>query len=116
MSRTNALTNAIVDYLNLNGCFAWRSNNVGVFDPVKKVFRKNPRQLNGVADILGIVKSSGIMIVCEVKTGKDELSPDQIKFLNNIFRARGIRIVARNLDGFIKDFQQELNKVKATTL
>jgi len=115
MSRSNDLTEAIITYLNLNGCFAWRNNTTGIYDPVKKVFRKNPKQLNGVSDILGIVKGTGIMVVVEVKTGKDFLSDDQVKFLNNIYRAKGIRIVARNLNGFIKDFKLEMQKAKETS-
>ncbi|MHB8871645.1 MAG: VRR-NUC domain-containing protein [Candidatus Doudnabacteria bacterium] len=96
----NDLTDAIVTYLNLQGHFVWRQNNGGVFDPTKKIFRKNPKQKKGVPDICGISKH-GYGLYIEVKTGKDKLSEEQKEFAKSVAARGGIWIVARSIDNVI---------------
>lgn len=100
----NSLTDSIVNYLNLRGHFVWRQNNGGVFDPTKKIFRKNPKQKKGVTDVCGIHKF-GYGLYVEVKVGNDRLSDDQIIFREEIRKRGGIWIEARSIDDVLKVFQ-----------
>ena len=113
MKNTNALTQAIVGYLNLNGFIAWRQNTVGVFDRKKNTFRKNPNQKTGIPDIIGYRKSDAVFIGIEIKTGSDTLSNVQLIFLQTLKQAGGIALVVSSLDEFLQAtqypaFQSEL--------
>jgi hypothetical protein len=91
------LVRACLDWLGLRQIKAWRMNNTGVFDPVKKVYRTF-RGLRGVSDILGIVPQTveldgervtfGNFLAIEVKRPGEALRPDQEEFLREV-RARG---------------------------
>lgn len=89
----NQATRQILDYLNMSGFYAWRQNNAAVYDEKKGVHRAGHTE-NGVADIIGIHKATGKMIAIEVKVGKDKLSPDQIRFLDQIRSAGGLACAA----------------------
>jgi hypothetical protein len=81
-AKESDVQNAIFEYLAiLPGCFTWRNNSVGVFDPIKKIYRKNNGKfsINGVADILGIYLGRPLAI--EVKGYGGKLSPHQKDFL-----------------------------------
>lgn len=105
MTHTNNTTTAIVDFLNLKGHFVWRNNTTGIYDPIKKVFRKNKNAKNGVSDVLGVLKS-GTFIAVEVKTGNDILSEDQIEFLAEVIARNGVAMVVKTFDDFIKEYSQ----------
>lgn len=98
----------ILDFLNfLPGCFAWKNNNVGIYDQAKGKYRKpkGKHHYNGIPDILGIYK--GRMLAIEVKTKSGKTSDEQSKFLHRIIREGGIAGVARSVDDareIIKDF------------
>src|SRR4051794_34452093 len=47
------LVRSCLDWLALHRIMAWRSNNTGIFDPAKKVFRTFHGR-KGVADLLGV--------------------------------------------------------------
>lgn len=98
--KANNLTDAIVNYLNMQGHFVWRQNNGGVYDPAKKIFRKNPKQKKGVPDICGIHKY-GYGLFVEVKAGKDKLSEEQTHFGVEAAKRGAIWLVARSLDDVI---------------
>ena len=101
---TNSTTKSIVQYLNMKDYFVWRANNVGVYDPKQKIYRKNPAALKGVADILGI-RWDGKFIAIEVKTGKDKLSEHQKHFLDQIEKHNGEWYVVKTFDDFLKQFE-----------
>ena len=100
--KANQLTNQIIDYIYKNGGYSWKQNSGGVYDKNIGIFRTGAKK--GISDILGIYK--GKFIACEVKIGKDHLSPEQIGFLRNVEHAGGISIVAKDFIGF----QEEWNK------
>lgn len=61
----------ILEYLYwLPDCFAWKNNTTGVYDPIKKIFRKPKSKflINGVSDIIGVYKGRPLFL--EVKTPK----------------------------------------------
>lgn len=103
---TNALTQHAIRVLDLKGITSWRQNNGGVWDPSKKVFRKNS-STPGVSDILGYCRKTGRIVACEIKTGNDRLSSSQINFLKGINEAGGVAIVVRNVDDLTKLLQQK---------
>lgn len=92
------IENAILDYLTLCPGEFWRNNSVGVFDPVKKTFRRPSRyHRNGVSDILGILPC-GTFVAIEVKTPTGKLSENQKLFISDINKCNGIAFVARSVD------------------
>jgi hypothetical protein len=104
------IQNEIIHFLRILGVYCWTNNSVGIYDPVKKIYRKNrsPNHLNGVSDILGII--GGRFLAIEVKSEKGVLRPEQRIFLAHIneeggvaFVARSLRDVAVNLSRFFPD-------------
>lgn len=92
--------------------FFWVSDRVGIYDPVKKTFRRNvdPYRIKGVADILGIMPS-GSFLAIEVKTKTGLVSLEQKAFLKQIEGNRGIAFVARCLE----DVEERLGAVRDET-
>lgn len=100
------LVRACLDWLALRRIKAWRSNNTGVYDPAKKVYRTF-QGLRGVSDILGIVPQTvpiagervtfGNFLAIEVKRQGEVLRPDQEQFLEEIRQRGGIALCIRSL-------------------
>lgn len=107
---SNELTKQALRALDLKGFHVWRQNNGGVFDPTKKVFRKNS-STPGISDIIGFNRKTGQFVACEIKAGKDKLSEYQIEFLENVKQSGGIALVIRGTDdveGILKSAQVNL--------
>lgn len=98
--------NLICSYLKAYGYFFWVNDSVGIYDPIKKTFRRNnsPYRIRGVADILGVLRG-GRLLAIEVKAEKGRLSPEQKLFLDQVNAAGGKAFVARS----IEDVERELN-------
>lgn len=77
--------------LSYKGCEVWRQNNIAVKGR-KFIGRK------GVADIMGFDKKTGRVVACEIKTVNDRLSDDQKEFLNDVKKANGIALIAKQSD------------------
>jgi penicillin-binding protein-related factor A (putative recombinase) len=95
------IKNEILSYLVGHGVFCWPNDSVGIFDPIKRVYRKKNSifAINGVSDILGIYKGKPLAI--EVKSKVGRLSPQQELFLNRFVEAGGIAFMARSVDDVI---------------
>ena len=132
----NALTNTIIQWLNWNGFVVWRNNTMGVFDntsaaknilsmiklvlssgkipalsEIRKMLSRSYRKSHerkGVSDIIGYQKKTGRFVAVEVKWGKDKLSTEQRQFLDQMIRAGGIGIEARDMEGFLSDIAKYL--------
>ncbi len=107
-ANTNALTKEAVRVLSMCGFEVWRQNNGGVYDPTRKVFRANS-STPGISDVIGYHKLTGCFIAVEIKTGKDKLSPYQIRFLDGVKRAGGFAYVVKTVDDLteiLKEFKQ----------
>lgn len=98
----NALTQQALRVLTLKGYVVWRQNNGAVWDPKKRLFRKNKSSLLGVPDILGYHKGTAVVIAAEIKAGKDKVSPEQERFLASVKASGGIALVIRNSDDLVK--------------
>ena len=110
MSKANELTTAILDHLYRNGAFGWRSESAGVFDQRLGLYRTSPKR--GVSDILAMLPPNGRLLACEVKVGKDRLSPEQTGFLANIKHYGGLTFVAKDFESFKEWFKHILDEQK----
>ena len=89
----------ILIYLNSLPCtFAWKNHSVGVFDPIKKTFRKPKSKflINGVADIICL--KAGIVFFLEVKSSIGKQTVCQKDFGENISKRGGRYYVVRSID------------------
>lgn len=98
---------SILDNLNIiPECFAFKVNTTGVYDPRKRVFRKNnnPHIHNGTSDILGTYK--GRFFAIEVKAGYAKPSDKQKLFLKRIEQNGGVALWANSLDLALEKFKE----------
>jgi hypothetical protein len=101
------LVRACLDWLALHRIKAWRMNNTGIFDPVKKIHRRF-HGLRGVSDILGILPQRvrlaggeeelfGNFLAIEVKKPGENPRPEQETFLHDIRGGGGIALCVHSL-------------------
>lgn len=114
----NALTKAIVEFIQLNDGQAERISNMGrVVDGRKKVTDTIGRTKmigsmtwikgsgkNGTADISATIKGKSVKI--EVKIGVDKQSQAQKEYQNMIEKAGGIYFIAKDFQSFYDFFKQ----------
>lgn len=106
----NALTQQVLRVINMQtGCFAFRVNNTGIYDPEKQIFRKAHTQ-KGISDIIAVVR--GLSVFIEIKVGKDRMSEDQTKFRYEVERANGLYFECRDIDTFLPFFTNLLNRTR----
>lgn len=103
-----AIENQILHYLYKKNIFAWKNQSTGVFDPIKRIYRKsnNPFHIKGVSDILGILPD-GRFLAIEVKSATGRASEEQKHFLWQINAKGGKAFLARS----IEDVESELGSV-----
>jgi hypothetical protein len=95
------LVTACLAWLQLHRVLAWRSNNAGIFDPVRRCFRSF-RGLKRVSDILGILPPAGRLLAVECKARRGRLSAEQRAFLEAVTAAGGLALEVRDLNDLIK--------------
>lgn len=102
------IQNAILEYLERVGIYAWKNDSVGIFDPKTRRFRKNNSRFKrrGVADILGCCNDGSGRILCiEVKRpGSSRVTKEQKEFIAHIQGAQGVAFVAHS----VEEVQQHL--------
>lgn len=97
----NTLTQHALRVLTLKGYVVWRQNNGGIFDPTKKVFRRNS-STPGISDIIGYHKATAQFLAVEIKVGRDKLSEEQTRFLASVKASGGLALVIRSIDDLEK--------------
>jgi hypothetical protein len=114
-STANGLTRAICDYINYNGYQAERINTMGTAREKKTTAGKvigvtwtKGTSTAGSADISATIKGRSVKI--EVKIGKDRQSDAQKRYQENIEKAGGIYIIAKDFDSFVEFFNEFVNK------
>ena len=87
--------------LSAHGIFWWNNSTTGIYDPSSSKFRTNKGQ-RGVSDLLGILPqqsysvggvrsvAQGRFLAVEVKAGKNKMTADQERFLQNVNDAGGL--------------------------
>ena len=105
MENEKAIQNEILDWLKLEGIFAWPIYNGAVFDVRRGSWRSQGKHyVRGVSDIIGIHK--GRMFAIEVKTKTGRVSNEQAVFFDKVNACGGRGVVARCLDD-VKAFFEE---------
>lgn len=124
LKSTNNLTQAIIDYLNMEGHKAFRVNNEGQFEEANRStynydkishhvgplkawgfiigrFRKSNTE-KGISDVMSILAPKGIFMAVEVKFGDDKQSPEQKKWQEEVIAAGGEYYIAKEFDQFLE--------------
>ena len=106
------LEGIVLNWLKGKGIFCWKAESQGTFDPTRGIYRKNPRKLKGVSDIIGILSPSGKMLAIELKKPvknprtQEQLRkiarPEQISFVDNVNENGGVAFFADCLETVIK--------------
>lgn len=94
----------------------WKNNSVGVYDPIKKCYRKAKSKhiINGVSDILGVM--NGRFIAIEVKSAKGRLSESQKDFIHEVKQHGGIAFVARSIQDVKDNLEDEAKRYRSETV
>lgn len=103
-STANSLTDSIIKIIKLKKGWATRINNMGVYDASRKIYRTSNTE-KGTADIHGCLNGRHLSI--EIKIGKDKQSEEQKKMQEKITLAGGWYCIAKTLDQFLTDFENE---------
>lgn len=76
----------------------WYNMSTGVFDPIRKIYRRNNSAYsrNGVSDIIGVLRGGRALFI-EVKSKTGRLTPDQLLFKESVERFGALFIVARSV-------------------
>ncbi len=94
ISPANQLAKIVILKCNAAGMYVWRNNTVGVFDPVKKIYRQNVTH-RGVGDVIGVTKD-GRHIEFEIKIGRDSQNEFQIAHEKEIVKRNGLYFVVKD--------------------
>jgi hypothetical protein len=99
MTPEGYVKNSICAYLQAKQIKFFIHDSVGIFDPVKKIYRSNksPYRRIGVADIIGWRKG-GQFFAIEVKSEKGRATPEQKQFIQDVKEDGGIAFIARSID------------------
>lgn len=106
-----ALQKEIITILQMGKITAWRSNNMGVYDAKRGIYRTPGFGFrHGVSDVLGVLPD-GKFLAIEVKSPRGTLSKYQKDFLEEVKKNNGIAIVARSIEDVISGLGKYL-KIK----
>jgi len=106
-----------LEWLSMNGVFAWKNNTQGVFDPTKGVFRRF-EGLKGVSDILGILPPHvgswqcneqlfvGRILAVETKIRPKKPTAEQEYFLERVNENGGLGLLIYDLNELIKAVEE----------
>lgn len=96
------LTSMAVQYLVLQGVYAWR-NNSGVARTDGRWIRYGKV---GSADVIGVMPGFGRFIGVETKTDENKLSKSQKEFRAELQSRNGIYIVARSIQELDEKYEE----------
>lgn len=108
---------SIISYLNaIPGTLVFKYNAGGVFDPTKRIFRKNHSNnyLIGVSDILGIYQGKFIALEVKRPSKRKNTTAHQKYFLFRIIECGGYSAVVTSIDDVIS-FLKGINDEKHYT-
>ena len=108
----------ICTWLNYQpGVFAFKVNTTGVYDPIRKIFRKNKNKhlRLGTADLICAINIEGIPIFAafEIKVPKGKQSQNQREFEIACKKANGYYFILRSIEDAemaLKDIYEEVKK------
>ena len=100
----NALTRRIVEHLRNRGHFATRLQSTGTYRDDLKKFVPSQQRI-GLPDVMAVVSSRAVFV--EVKVGRDKLSTDQKKAIDELEQAGAAVFVAHDFESFSGWFTAE---------
>jgi hypothetical protein len=104
-----------MSFLRMSGHLAYRVNTTGVFDPAKKIFRRNvDRGSIGVTDIVCCLRPIGKYLAVEVKAGRDKIRWEQALHAQRVTDAGGLHYIAKDIDGFIDWYESNISPLLGT--
>jgi hypothetical protein len=93
----------ILDLLKLKRYVVFKHRNVGIMKPngsyIPLAFGEK-----GISDIIGC-SPEGVFTAIEVKQPGKKPSPDQVEFIKNVIRNKGVAFVATSLDDVLGQLQ-----------
>jgi hypothetical protein len=95
------IENEILDYLNKEVGFFFKHQSMGVYDAnILRYRKKSAFDLNGVADILGVVTKDrlGRFVAIEVKKEGQKLRMNQVGFIEKVLTMRGVAFMATSVE------------------
>lgn len=109
-SPSNQLTDDVIRYLKSIGGIGYRINVQGQWDSQLQKWRPSGMK-RGLPDCIGLLPN-GRFIGVEIKIGRDKMSEFQEMRRKEIINLNGLYIIARNLEDFITDLEQLINKTQ----
>ena len=117
----NALTRAIIRFLELKGHACWRQSSEGRYRPGESItdvlgrIREMkgqwlPGQNNGASDVACVI--DGRFCAIEVKVGRDRQRPHQHSYQNRIQESGGLYFIARTFEDFYNWYTQTVEKYR----
>lgn len=107
MTEANLLKRLIIGELNARGHIAWNNNTMGVWDPQKRLFRKNTdRSAIGTADVICCLKG-GSYLELEIKVGRDKQSTSQGIHERQVKQTGGRYFIVKNFETYVQLRQSE---------
>lgn len=98
MTETDAVTNRILLWLQINGYPAWR---VGANPVPGRRLRASSR---GIGDIIAVVRPSGRHMEIEIKTGTDRPRSEQLAHAEQIRKAGAWHLFIKSFEDFQEQF------------
>jgi hypothetical protein len=99
----------ILEYFRFIGAIAGKTKTTGIFDPRRKVFRKDPFLFSGFPDVAFFYKNHFGFVEAKSATGRQ--SDEQVSF-EKLCRASGIPyILARSVED-VQKFIEALENLK----
>ena len=94
----NGITECVMTWLKLHGCFAARVNTTGIYS-VKLGRYIRGGSTKGMADVSAVVNGRSVQV--EVKAGRDKPRPEQLKVKQQVEAAGGVYLFVHSLDDFL---------------
>lgn len=106
MTPEGLVRNLVCGYLRAKNLLFFIHDSVGIYDPRKKIYRKNksPYRINGVSDIIGMLPD-GRMFAIELKAGTNKPTQDQLNFIENVNNCGGVAFWAKSIDDVKREFE-----------
>lgn len=101
----NSLVQAILDYLKLKKCFAWRINS-GIIKKGNYVIRLAPA---GCSDVIGFTPD-GKFLAVEAKRKPDKPTAAQLKFLHEVRTRNGFACVVYEIEELFDEWKSYASK------
>lgn len=93
---------ACMEYLQAQGIFCWRSNQIPV--PLKGGGFRRFAGMKGVSDILGCLPG-GRFLACEIKKPGKYMTPEQREFQETIAGLGGVALCVRSVEELAEDMK-----------